>query len=153
MFVSKFWLFLVLIFIISCKDCVDKNFTEEGQVIIFDFNSKKSIANFYVEIADNDYRRRLGLMHKECLKSSHGMLFTYNEEKKRRFWMNNTSIGLDIVFLDRTKKIISIKKNATPFSREPILSIKKAKYVLEINEGLVEKNNIKVNDFINIIDF
>ena len=98
-----------------------------------------------VEIADSSEEQRIGLMNRTTLSQDHGMLFIFPDEQQRYFWMKNTLIPLDIIFIDSNLNIINVH-TAEPCTQEPCLiydSTKPAKYVLEVNAGYAEKHGIK----------
>ena len=98
------------------------------------------------EKADNFLKWSKGLMFREFLPENSGMLFVFSDEKPRTFWMKNTKIPLDLLFISGDKKIVEIKEYFEPCPGEkcPIYNSKlSAKYVLEVNAGLAEKYNIK----------
>ncbi len=104
---------------------------------------------FNVEIADSEEERKKGLMFREFLDKDYGMLFILPNKGKYYFWMKNTSIPLDIIWIDDNIKVINIKENALPCTTnncEIFSSEKEALYVLEINGGLIKEYNIKVGD-------
>lgn len=108
-------------------------------------------AVFQVELADTPESITMGLMYRESMPDNVGMLFVFSDEAMRSFWMKNTLIPLDIIYLDADKKVVSIQHNARPckntISRCPSYpSEKPAMYVLEINSGLSKKMNIKTGD-------
>lgn len=93
---------------------------------------------FTAEIADNIVEQTLGLMFRKNLAPDRAMLFIYDEPGGRSFWMKNTRIPLDIVFIDEGGRITNIEE-AQPCSSRPCaryISQGRAKYVLEINQGL-----------------
>ena len=101
-----------------------------------------------VETADEAGEQALGLMFRESLPENSGMLFIFPDSSPRSFWMKNTLIPLDIIFIDENFEIIDIK-HAVPCRAEPCAlykSAKPAKYVLEVNEGFAEKNSVGVGD-------
>ena len=103
----------------------------------------------YVEIADTDESRETGLMYRNFLPENQGMLFVFNSEDYHTFWMRNTYIPLDIIWIDQSSKIVDIKTNFKPCTMpncEAYKPVKKAMYVVEVNSGWVEKNNIKIGD-------
>ena len=103
---------------------------------------------FNVEISDNDIERSVGLMYRTSLSENNGMLFIFESQGIYSFWMKNTFIPLDIIWVHENFKIVYIYENAQP-CRESCNSItpnKDAKYVLEINSGLAEKYKMKVGD-------
>ncbi|WP_029037179.1 DUF192 domain-containing protein [Salinimicrobium xinjiangense] len=105
-----------------------------------------TIRHLKLEIADDDYERETGLMYRESMEEDEGMLFIFENEEPRGFYMKNTNIPLDLIFLDAQQKIVSISKNAKPKSMETIPSNVPAQYVLEINAGLSDEWNLAVGD-------
>jgi uncharacterized protein len=108
---------------------------------------------FKVETANTPEERSRGLMNKESLAESSGMLFVFDEEGIYSFWMKNTLIPLDIVWINKNKEIIYIEKNAQPCKTESCQNYgpaQRCKYVLEINGGLTDKLNIKAGDKLTI---
>ena len=107
---------------------------------------------FEVEIADTQLERAQGLMFRKELKENSGMLFTFPESDKHSFWMKNTFIPLDIIWIDENFKIVYIYENAQPCRDicDSITPSKDARYVLEINSGLAEKYNFNMGDRVEI---
>ncbi|MBW6441195.1 DUF192 domain-containing protein [Patescibacteria group bacterium] len=108
---------------------------------------------FAVEIADTYQEREIGLMNRKNMPTESGMFFIFEKEEIYNFWMKNTLIPLDIIWIDGNDKIIYIQNNAQPCevkNCETFGPSQKAKYVLEINGGLAEKNGIKVGDEIEL---
>jgi len=106
---------------------------------------------FEVEIADTKQEKERGLMNRETLEIEKGMLFIYKTEDIYSFWMKNTKIPLDIIWINENFKVVSIFPNAQPCETEECESIrplKKAKYVLEINGGLATEKGIELHDFV-----
>lgn len=111
--------------------------------------SENSIILVEVEIADELQEQIKGLMFRQDLDWDDGMLFVYESEKKRSFWMKNTLIPLDMLFIDADFRIIDIKEDVQPCKTESCPtypSMFPAKYVLEVNAGFVMTNNIKIGD-------
>ncbi len=107
--------------------------------------------NVLVEIANNDQERSVGLMYREHLDENKGMLFTYPDENIRSFWMKNTLIPLDMIFINKNFEIVDIHQ-AEPCPKEgecPSYGAK-AQYILEVNKGFSQKNNISVGNKIKI---
>ncbi len=101
---------------------------------------------FAVEIVREEKERNRGLMFRRHMADDRGMLFDYNPPQAVSFWMKNTYIPLDIIFIDASGRIITIAENTTPLSLETIPSGGVARGVLEINGGLAKKLGIKVGD-------
>jgi hypothetical protein len=101
------------------------------------------------EIADSYEEREKGLMNRTEMKDNGGMIFMFDYEEKLAFWMKNTLIPLDMIFINSNKTIIDIKHNVPPCTTEECetyISKEKAKYTLEINGGICEKNGVKEGD-------
>ncbi|MCV3272375.1 DUF192 domain-containing protein [Roseobacter sinensis] len=100
-------------------------------------------ARFAVEIADDDAERAQGLMHREHLPSSAGMLFVYEQPQRLSFWMRNTLIPLDLIFIDQTGRVKTVHHSAQPLDETPIPGgPDPLTHVLEINGGLARAMGI-----------
>ncbi len=110
---------------------------------------------FYVEIADDDQTRARGLMFRDEMADNRGMLFIFRQEAPRSFWMRNTRIPLDIIYLDRDLRVVSIVHNARPCrsrsGRCPSYpSEGPAMYVLEVNAGQAEALGLEKGDVLTV---
>ena len=123
------------------------NFVKQGEAYFQD-STKKLIKGIDVEIADTDEKRFLGLMFREQMEENQGMLFIFDKEELQEFYMKNTLIPLDIIFVDAKKKIIKIHKNAKPLDESDLQSVKPCLYVVEVNGGFMDKYKIKEGDYI-----
>jgi len=101
---------------------------------------------FSVEIAKTDEEKARGLMNREALPENAGMWFVFSQPVQEEFWMKDTLIPLDIIFVDQGMRIVHIKENAVPKSVEMISSPEPFMYVLEINAGKTTQHGIKVGD-------
>ncbi|MBL7156043.1 MAG: DUF192 domain-containing protein [Candidatus Pacebacteria bacterium] len=109
---------------------------------------------FDVEIAKTPEQRSRGLMFRKYLGTKKGMLFVFENQEKHSFWMKNTLIPLDIIWINENQKVVFISKNTQPCKQEYCASVSSdedAKYVLEINAGLVKKIGLNIGDKIDII--
>ena len=134
-------LILSLIFIVSCgsndydKACFDGKCIELEAMRTLDEKQK-------------------GLMFREFLEENKGLLFLYEEEGERDFWMKNVKLPIDIIWLDKENKIIYIEHDVPPCQEDPcpIYSLnKKAMNVIEVNSGFTSENNINVGDEVKFI--
>ena len=143
---SMFWAYT------SCKKerkiikPLKMEFKKEGELTLFKSNSDSVITIFDIEIADNDYERQTGLMHRSSMEDNQAMLFVFPDLRLRSFYMKNTLIPLDIIYIDDHNKIVSLQKNAKPLNEASLPSNIPAKYVLEINAGLTQTLPLKVGD-------
>ncbi|MBO6891442.1 MAG: DUF192 domain-containing protein [Roseibium sp.] len=108
--------------------------------------SQSAELRFQVEVASNDIQRARGLMFREEMAEDHGMLFVFENEGERFFWMKNTPLPLDIIYISEAGRIVSIAAETVPFSENVIPSGHPARFVLELNAGLSEKLGITVGD-------
>lgn len=99
-------------------------------------------ARFSVELADTPAARATGLMHRESLPASAGMLFVYESPGRAMFWMKNTLIPLDMLFADATGRVTHVHSRAVPHDETPIDGGTGVFAVLEINGGLAERMGI-----------
>ncbi|MEW2914410.1 DUF192 domain-containing protein [Leisingera sp. JC11] len=97
---------------------------------------------FSVEIADDEQERAQGLMFRESMPRGAGMLFVYDRPQPAAFWMKNTLIPLDIIFLDQSGQVTSVHENAEPGDLTPIPGGDQVFAVLEINGGLARRYGI-----------
>jgi uncharacterized membrane protein (UPF0127 family) len=103
---------------------------------------------FQVEVADTPAKRELGLQYRRELAVDHGMIFLFPAESEHSFWMKNTPIPLDMIFINREGKIIGIVEQAVPFSTDSRSVPGASQFVLEINGGLSKSYGIKAGDFV-----
>ena len=120
-------------------------FKKEGELVLKTANDSL-IKQLDIEIADDEYHTQTGLMYRDVLGQDQAMLFVFPEEGLRSFYMKNTKIALDIIYIDADKKIVSFQNNAQPFSETSLPSNVPAQYVLEINAGLAEQWQLEVGD-------
>ncbi|MGI9541130.1 MAG: DUF192 domain-containing protein [Flavobacteriaceae bacterium] len=127
-------------------------FKKEASLEIFNLNGEL-IKEYDIELADTPYERQTGLMYRTEMNSNHGMLFSFEDSALRTFYMKNTLISLDIIFLNESLEIISIYKNTTPNNESSIPSLVPAKYVLELRSGQSELNQFTEGMKINYMSY
>jgi len=123
-------------------------FRKDGELRFMTGKSDKIIISIDIEVADDNAEREQGLMYRDTMAQNAGMLFLMDTEETQTFWMKNTILPLDILYVDSDRRIVSIHKNCTPYSLAQIVSAKPALYVVEVNAGYTDKHSIKVNDMI-----
>ncbi len=143
---------LIIIILFSCQSKPAKqthkninreiSFKEDLKVRIID-STGKEIANFNTELADDEYKRQTGLMYRKKMQNNQAMLFVFKNEEPRYFYMKNTFIPLDIIYINRNKEIVSWVENAKPLDETSLPSHLPAQYVLEIKGGLIDQLGIK----------
>lgn len=141
-------LIFILLLFFSCKQDVKTkvkpikiSFEKEAELVFL--NGKDTIVNLDIELAESDYEQQTGLMHRSEMDMTQGMLFVYEEERPRpSFYMKNTKLPLDLIYINANKQVVEINKNAKPFDETPIKAEQAAKYVLEVNAGFADKYRI-----------
>lgn len=104
------------------------------------------IHNFVVEIAATPEQQSRGLMYRKSMAADHGMLFILRQPRKVSFWMKNTYIPLDMLFLGRDGTILQIDEMTEPLTEDPHRSGMEVTGILEINGGLARELGISVGD-------
>ncbi|NOZ81282.1 MAG: DUF192 domain-containing protein [DPANN group archaeon] len=134
---------LVLLLGMTIASCSNR---PAGPAAVFHGEQDATIA---LEVVDTPETRQQGLMFREQLNKSTGMLFVWQDEQPRAFWMKNTLIPLDMVFIDRDWRIVDIFREVQPCEKDPCpiyRSLVPARYVIEMNAGFTEKHQIEKND-------
>lgn len=101
---------------------------------------------FEVEIAETVAQHAQGLMYRRSMPANAGMLFTYKAPQAASFWMKNTFIPLDMIFIGQDGRIVNIKQRTVPHSLTPVRSKGKVLAILELNGGTSARLGIKAGD-------
>jgi len=128
-------------------EVTEYTFTKEGE-LSFLSPSGNLLKSIDIEFADTDYDRQLGLMFRKKMKETEGMLFIFPIEEMQSFWMRNTYISLDVLFVDANFKIVTVHKNSKTLSDQSYPSSSPAKYVVEVIAGFTSKYGVKEGDYI-----
>ncbi len=134
--------FFTILLFSSCAFADQKETVENLQIIKADGER----LHYHIELADTDYSRRKGLMHRRSLAPDHGMLLAYPKPEMVAIWMKNTHIPLDIIYINRRGEITQINTAAIPHDLTALPSHTPTLAVLELNAGEVERQDIKVGD-------
>jgi uncharacterized membrane protein (UPF0127 family) len=95
----------------------------------------RGVTSFMVEVADSDREREYGLMCRRSLAADRGMLFVFPKPGPQMFWMRNTLIPLDIIYIGENGRVVSISRNVQPLDESGAPSAGPAKFVLELAAG------------------
>lgn len=106
-----------------------------------------------VELAKTKEQKARGLMFRKELAENSGMLFIEPYPKFLQFWMKDTYIPLDLIFIGEDRKIKGIIKNAKPETTETLAIDKPSRFVLEVNAGFADKHNVKEGDSVKFLGF
>ncbi len=140
-----------IILFASCGESNEPSQTQERESRELEFVTTVSFGEMETEpvstiraaLADDDMSRSEGLMDVHTLPSDAGMLFIFDGDEPRSFWMANTPLSLDIIFANSDFEIVRIHRNTPPYSHESIESELPAKYVVEVNAGYTMQHDIR----------
>ena len=141
--------------VITCEDTkkqtpkpVEITFKKDGELGIYKSETDSLLQQIDIEIADTPYKRETGLMYRNYLGAQQGMLFIFEESQYLAFYMKNTKISLDILYLNEEKVVVDIYENTNVMDETALPSKDIAKYVLELNAGKVKEWGIELGDYI-----
>src|SRR5215471_777464 len=142
---SKAWVFFALFLLIvgALASCTKDDHLKK---VTLQKNNSSSSITLGVEIADNDESRMRGLMFRKELGEKQGMLFIFDRDTDSPFWMKNTYLPLDILFISANNEIVDIKEKATPLSEELIRPNAPYRFALEVNGGFAKEHQIETGD-------
>jgi uncharacterized protein len=121
-------------------------FRKEGELKFLSSEKGSTLALIDIELADDDVSRTRGLMWRKAMQEDQGMLFIMEQTEIQSFWMLNTYISLDIIFVDEDLRIVTIRPDTEPQSLKPVASNEAARYVVEVNAGFCAKYGITTGD-------
>jgi uncharacterized membrane protein (UPF0127 family) len=106
-------------------------------------NAQGRAVRVRVEVAASPREREQGLMHRRHLDPDAGMLFVYPFDSVQSFWMKNTYIPLDLLFIGNNRRIMGMVENTKPLSLERLQVDAPSRFILEVNAGFVKKHGIR----------
>lgn len=121
-------------------------FKKEGDLTLYKSTTDSIITILEIEIAETAYETQTGLMYRDTMQKQQGMLFIFPDMDYRSFYMKNTHIPLDIIYLDAEGFIVSFQEHAKPLDETSLPSLVPAQYVLEVNAGLAEEWLLEIGD-------
>jgi uncharacterized membrane protein (UPF0127 family) len=117
--------------------------TDRDPIVI---ETRSGPVEFTVELALTPEDRSTGLMNRQSMPATHGMLFRFERTRQVLMWMKNTPLSLDMVFINEHGKVAGIAADTTPFSEAIIPSPGPVRYVLELNAGTAARTGIRAGD-------
>jgi len=139
---SHRWSFVGLLVVLLLRPAALTGATVETLEIV----SKSGVHAFSVEVVDTDEERAKGLMFRKELPEGKGMLFDFKVDAPVAFWMKNTYVSLDMIFIRSDGRIVSIAENTEPMSERQVPSAGPVKGVLEVVAGTARKLGIRPGD-------
>ena len=142
-FLKKFICLIVLFFLSNLPFIQDCSAESNTRTVAMFLDSKgRELCRFEVELVVTPEEQSRGLMFRKELSSGSGMLFVNNEDEMRSFWMRNTYIPLDIIFINSRYEVKHVHYSAKPLNETPLSSRYPVQYILEVNAGRAKKCNI-----------
>ncbi len=146
----------ISIFFQSCKEIKKQSisitkeitFNKEGELLLKKANTDSVYKTLDIEIAETEYETQTGLMYRHTMEDNQAMLFIFEKEQPRSFYMKNTEFSLDIIYINKDEQIVSIQKSAKPFDNTSLPSNAPVSYVLEVKGGLSDSWGIEKGDTI-----
>jgi hypothetical protein len=121
-------------------------FRNDGELVFIDSQTDSELFHIEIEVASTDFEKALGLMYRADMRDDQGMLFLFPREQQQSFYMRNTLISLDIIYVNSKMVIVDIYENTTPLDETSLPSAAPAQYVVEIKGGLCDKYKIEIGD-------
>ena len=151
-----FWTGVIGLLLISCLDNQVNRVQEKAIVLNKEGTlrieqKEQTLAEFDIEIADTPYERQTGMMYRQHMENNQGMLFVFDQAQPLNFYMKNTPLALDLIFLNEHLEVIHIHNNAIPNNESSIPSIQPAKYVLELLAGTSKNIGLALGDQVNYV--
>ncbi len=140
--ISRVFLALVLLGALRVAACAS-----EPRVILHTAEGDVAVA---VEVAATPERQSLGLMYRKDLAPDAGMLFVFAESREHTFWMKNTPLALDMIFIGDDRRVVGIVKDAVPFTTTPRSVGAPSRYVLEVHAGFSARHGVRPGDRVSL---
>lgn len=127
--------------VVNNSEPIEIEFIKEGELILQ--NNDSIIKKLDIELAKTDNEKAIGLMNRSTLEENRGMLFVFDEDNNSGFYMKDTRIPLDIIYIGEDKTVITVSENRQPFDLNSEGATKPYRYVLEVNGGKANEWGIK----------
>lgn len=121
-------------------------FRRDGELMFIDTETEETLFHIDIEVASTDLEKARGLMFRAEMEEKRGMLFLFAREQMQSFYMRNTLIPLDIIYVNSDRVIVDMYKSTNTLDETSLPSAELAMYVVEINAGLCDKYGIDIGD-------
>ena len=121
---------------------------ERASLTIYSLDGPSPVLS--LDVARSPSQQARGLMYVQKLPPNHGMLFVFPDEQPRSFWMRNTLVSLDQIFLDSAGYVVDVNECATPLSETSYVSKQPARYVVECPCGTVAMYDLRIGDGVHL---
>ena len=128
------------------QEAYEPPFTQEGVGAFIAGSTGDTLRNYRVEVAERPDEVQYGMMYRKHMDEDMAMVFLMGEETQQSFWMHNTYVSLDIVFVNRKGVVVSVQENCTPLTDTPRPSEGPANVVVEVPGGTAQRIGLKAGD-------
>jgi uncharacterized membrane protein (UPF0127 family) len=148
-FVSKLYIGTIVLCLFGLAGCSHSSLPHGFKEVVFVAPDGSERGRFHLEVADTEPLRQKGLMFRDSLPAEGGMLFIFESVAPRTFWMKNTKISLDMIFIGEDRAVQGIVTNVPPMNEQPrsVPNIE-SRYVVELGAGVAESRGIRVGDVV-----
>lgn len=136
-------LFVAACFLFLLSACFETEKNPQRELSTLTFGSGEQKIDFKVETSKTPQELALGLMYRKSMPQNQGMIFLFSEPHQTAFWMKNTYLPLDMIFVNDKHQISGIVENAQPLSEKMIYSPARTIAVIELNAGMVKEKNLR----------
>jgi len=127
------------------ENTYEPKFKKEGELTFLQPETNDTLKAIDIEFADTPEKIQYGMMYRKSMDENTGMLFLMGQQRRQSFWMKNTYVSLDIIFINDKGEVVSIQKNAEPLSESSLPSEGPASMVLEVKAGFSDTYGITKN--------
>ncbi|MBI1316370.1 DUF192 domain-containing protein [bacterium] len=132
----------------EAKKSYEPQFRKDGWLVFLNADQRDTLASIDIEVVQQPDELQFGMMYRMSVPENTGMLFFMPREELQSFWMRNTYVSLDILYINADKRIVSIVEKAKPLSDESLPSKGPALYVLEVAGGYCAQHKIEAGHYV-----
>jgi len=132
----------------EAKKSYEPQFRKDGLLVVLDADQRDTLATLDIEVVQQPDELQFGMMYRMRVPDNTGMLFLMPREEMQSFWMRNTYVSLDILYINGDKRIVSIVEKAKPLSDESLPSKGPALYVLEVAGDYCAQHGIQAGHYV-----
>lgn len=143
---------LIFVFVVCGGYLITYLYRQNALLPVTFLTEGKPPVQYALEIADTPTKRAKGLMFRKSLGAKGGMIFLSNEDTVQKFWMENTFVSLDMIFIDRDKRVVGVLESVPILNTEPRFVDVPSRYVIELPAGSARRDEIHVGTVVQFPD-
>lgn len=130
------------------EQSIEPQFEKEGELAFLESAGGDTLESIAIEIAEDRNEIQYGMMYRKSIDPQTGMLFIMEKQQRQSFYMKNTYVALDIIYINDSLRVVSIQENAEPLQEKSLPSEGPALYVLEVAGGYCQRHGIEAGDYV-----